>query len=126
MSFINLMASDVWSEADITNQVQNLIRVKFSAEDELKAARLARKPDATTAERSYVSDLDAWIAQCVQLGREARADMALLQQVLQVESAKMSLSDLPADGDPAPLQAVIDTATVEVLGIVAMRAEAPR
>lgn len=90
MSFINLMASDVWSAADIDNRVQSMIRSRFSAQDELRAARLARKPDATEGEAAFVASVDAWIAECIEQGHQARVDMALLHEVLAHEQAAAS------------------------------------
>lgn len=87
MSFIDLMASDVWSATDIDNKVQALIRSRYSQNDELKAARLARSGD----DADFVAAVDGWIAHCVQEGRDARADMALLLQVLDLEVAHRRL-----------------------------------
>lgn len=94
MSFIDMMASDVWSSADIDNKVQALIRSRYSAQDELKASRLARTPNPTEADAAFVVCVDSWIAECVTEGRAARVDMALLAQVLNMEVAKRRL-DMP-------------------------------
>lgn len=94
MSFINMMASDVWSSADIDNKVQALIRSRYSAQDELKASRLARTPNASETEAAFVVSVDSWIAECVAEGRSARADMNLLAQVLEMEVLKRRL-DMP-------------------------------
>lgn len=88
MSFIDMMANDVWSEADISNKVQAMIRSRYSENDELKAARLARNGGNS----AYVAEVDQWIADCVQQGREARADMALLDQVFEMEAAAHRLA----------------------------------
>ena len=90
MSFIDLMASDAWSAADIDNKVQAMIRSRYSENDELKAARLARSGDNP----AFVAEVDRWIADCVQQGRQARADMALLSQVFAMEEASRRL-ELP-------------------------------
>ena len=94
MSFVNMMASDVWSSADIDDKVQALIRSRYSAQDELKASRLARTPSPGESEAAFVVSVDAWIAECVAEGRAGRADMALLAQVLELEVAKRRL-DMP-------------------------------
>lgn len=91
MSFIEMMASDVWSSADIDNKVQALIRSRYSAQDELKASRLARTPNPSETEAAFVVSVDSWIADCVAEGRAARADMALLAQVLELEVLKRRL-----------------------------------
>lgn len=92
MSFIEMMASDVWSSADIDNKVQALIRSRYSAQDELKASRLARTPNPSETEAAFVVSVDSWIAECVAEGRAARADMALLAQVLELEVHKRRLA----------------------------------
>lgn len=92
MSFIDLMASDVWSSGDIDNRVQALIRSRYSENDELKASRLARKPDQSESDLAFVAGVDAWIAECVQQGSDARADMALLAEVLPMEDAARRLA----------------------------------
>lgn len=91
MSFIDMMANDVWSSADIDAKVQAMIRSRYSDNDELKAARLSRNGDDPT----FVAAVDAWIADCVQQGRDARADMDLLNEVLAMETAVRRL-DQPA------------------------------
>lgn len=121
MSFVNLMASDVWSDADINNRVQAIIRGQFSAEDELKAARLARKSDANADDLAFVAAVDAVIVEAVEEGRQARADNALLVAVLAYEDAAriVATSEDPDEIDAA--QAVIDAATDEVKALVAER-----
>lgn len=102
MSFVNLMGFDLWSEADIAGRVQAMIRSRYNEQDELKAARLARKADTTAAEQAYVAEVDGWIAACVAEGRQARQDTALLAQVLPVEAAQRRLEQYRlVDGKPA-------------------------
>lgn len=91
MSFIDLMQNDVWSSTDIDNKVQALIRSKYSQQDELKASRLARTTNATLADTAFVAEVDTWIADCVQQGRDAHADMKLLSEVLTMLSANARL-----------------------------------
>lgn len=140
MSFVNMMANDVWSSADIDNKVQALIRSRFSAEDELKAARLARLANPTTEEQAFVADVDGWIAACVQEGRQARADMVLLLEVFDVEAAERRLAlpvvepELDEGGnvtnqdtinsdqaERAAAQAEVDAASPEVMHWVDLR-----
>lgn len=87
-SFIDMMANDVWSQADIDNKVQAMIRSRYSDNDELKAARLAR----SGGDPAFVAALDEWIASCVAEGRQARDDMTLLLQVFDVEAAERRLA----------------------------------
>jgi hypothetical protein len=88
MSFIDLTANDVWSNTDINNKVQALIRSKYSEQDELKAARLSR----TTEDSTFVTALDLWVSGCVQEGQYARDDMKLLQEVFVMEDAQRRLN----------------------------------
>lgn len=102
MSFVNLMGSDLWTEADIASKVQAMIRSRYNEQDELKAARLSRKVDSTESELAYVWAVDSWIADCVEQGRQARIDTALLAQALEVEKAQNRLSQYRlAEGKPA-------------------------
>jgi len=114
MSFVNLMASDVWSSADIDNKVQALIRSRYSEQDELKAARLARTGDNP----DFVAAVDGWIAECVQQGREARTDMALLGKVLAHEQAAAIAKQahaLALAWNKALVAATLDPETGEVI-----------
>jgi hypothetical protein len=140
MSFVNLMASDVWSSADIDSKVQALIRSRYSADDELKASRLARKPDQSESDLAFVAGLDDWIASCVQQGIDARADSAVLSEVLLVEAAARRLAmplvepELDEEGEVtnqdaidadlaqrAEAQAVMDNASPEAKALYDLR-----
>jgi hypothetical protein len=91
MIFIDLMQNDIWSNTDIDNKVQALIRSKYSQQDELKASRLARTANATEEEISFVAAVDTWVAACVQEGRDARKDMKVLLEVLAMLDANSRL-----------------------------------
>ena len=148
MSFVDLMAEDVWSEADIVRRTEAMIRSEFPAEAETilnrKALGVATgvyvldEADEAELARYHAVTLAAQVA-----GMAARADMALLTQVLALEAARRRL-DQPVPGsvpegvddttppDPAALeadgaeraaaQAVWDAATPEALSLVEMRA----
>ena len=143
-SFVNLMASDVWSDLDISRRVQALIRSAFTAEDELKAARLARQETKTDAEAAFIASVDAAITAALTEGATARSDMALLKDVLHVEDCMriVALSAIPPalddqgavtnqdsiDADVAAksaAQAVIYAASDPVKSLVAERNPAP-
>lgn len=140
MSFIDMMANDVWSATDIDNKVQAMIRSRYSENDELKAARIARSGD----DPDFVAAVDAWIAECVQQGRDARADMALLLQVFPMEDAARRLArpavepELDEQGavtnqdavdadqaERAAAQAVLDGASPEAQALYEQRNPAP-
>lgn len=144
MSFVDLMGNDVWSPADIDARVSALIRSRFSADDELKAARLARKAEQAPEDSAFIAEVDAWIAVCVEKGRQARADMALLSEVFPMEAAKRRLDQpvvapetdgsgevLNADAvaqdaaERAEAQAVIDAASPEALALFLQRNPVP-
>jgi hypothetical protein len=131
-SFVNMMANDVWSGADIDAKVQAMIRSRYSDNDELKAARLARSGD----DPEFVAAVDAWIAECVAEGRDAQADMATLLQVFDVEAAERRLAQPEVDPsdeehyeqdqeERAAAQAVVDAASPEVMQWVEARRPEP-
>jgi hypothetical protein len=133
MSFVNMMSNDVWSDADIDSKVQAMIRSRFTENDELKAARMARNGQ----DPEFVAAVDTWIAHCVEEGRDASLDMGVLFQVFAVESAERRLAMPEVDPsdeeyyaqdaeERAAAQAVIDAASPEVMGWVdARRPPAP-
>ena len=91
MSFVNLYGNDVWSVQDINNRVQSMIRSKYSAEDELKASRLARKTDRSEEDELFIMSIDEWILQCLEEGKQAVVDNALLVEVIEYEAAERRL-----------------------------------
>lgn len=136
MSFVDMFSNDVWSSTDIDAKVQAMIRSRYSENDELKAARLAR----SGGDPAFVAAVDDWIAACVDEGRQARDDMALLLQVFDVEAAERRLAlpvvepEYDEDGNIINMdalaqdqnerdaaEAVVDDAPQEVLYWVEMR-----
>lgn len=100
MSFINMLSNDIWTEQDITNRTEAMVRSVISVQDELV---LNRKIQGAALNKYQLTQADAaqmeLLAQAgytaQQEGIAARTDMALLLQVFEVESAKKRLS-LPA------------------------------
>ena len=92
MSYVDLMGNDVWPLSDIDRKTQSLIRSKVSQDDEFKAARLARKVDATADDLAFVAFVDSVIADALAQASEARADSALLAETLQYETATTRLA----------------------------------
>lgn len=97
MSFVDLMASDVWSEADITRRTEALVRAEFSAERETILNRkvsgaLAGQYQLTEAEQAEVALFQRVTLAAKQAGEQARADMALLLEVFDVEAAARRLA----------------------------------
>jgi hypothetical protein len=87
MSFIDLTAREVWSNIDIDNKVQALIRSKYSVMDEMKAARLSRQSECSADDLLFISSVDSWITECIQQGKEARIDNQKLIEMIQLEEA---------------------------------------
>lgn len=101
-SFINLLASHTWSEADIVNRTEALIATEFPAN---AVAILNRKVTAATiGAYTLTEEEQAEVARYAQVctdaaieGNAARADMALLAEVLAVEAGTMDLESLSLD-----------------------------
>lgn len=108
MSFVNLMANDVWSLVDIDNKVQALIRSKYATTDELKAARFSRKGQRTAPEAAFITGVDTWVASCILEGQQAKLDSALLAATLSFEAANRRLSQRLLDVDVTEDQPVLD------------------
>lgn len=97
MSFVNLLANDVWSEADIVRRTEAMIRSEFSADAETILNRKvsgmalgAYKPSA--ADQVEIARYNKTAHDAQVAGAKARADMALLQQVFAIEAAARRLS----------------------------------
>lgn len=102
MSYVDLMANDVWSLQDIDRRTQALIRSKVTQEDEFKASRLARKVDASQADLDFVAFVDGVIADVLSQATQARADSALLSETLKYEAAEARLAQYQLSvGKPA-------------------------
>ena len=102
MSFVDLMANDVWSDADITRRTESMIRAEFSAEAE---TILNRKVSGmvlgiyapTEAEMIEMGRYQMAVEAARIAGVEARADMVLLSAVMALEEAQRVLDNADAD-----------------------------
>lgn len=97
MSFINMLSNDIWTEQDITNRTEAMVRSVISVQDELVLNRKIQgaalnKCQLTQADTAQMELLAQAGYTAQQEGIAARADMALLLQVFEVESAKKRLS----------------------------------
>lgn len=131
-SFIDLMASDVWTDADITRRTEAMIRTEFSLEAETilnrKALGLSLGTYSPTSEEMAEMARYTAMAQLAHdAGIAAREDMALLNAVLALETAHWRLT-LPMVEDSemdveerAAAQAVIDGANAGALALFAAR-----
>jgi len=99
MSFVDLMADDVWAEADIVRRTEAMIRSEFSLETE---TILSRKVSGmvlgiyvqTEAEQAEMARYQGVVEAARVAGNEARADMALLLRVFPLEAAQRRLDRL--------------------------------
>ena len=96
MSFVNLMASDVWSEVDIVNRTESMIAGHSTPQAVVILQRkvTAEQLGQYTLTEAEKEELQAYQLACYraqQAGIEARADMALLTEVLAVESGTLQL-----------------------------------
>ena len=96
MSFINLMANDVWSEADIIRRTEAMIRSEFSLDMETILNRKVLgisigSYTPTEADLAEIARYDQVAKAAQAAGVDARADMALLLQVFPLEAAQRCL-----------------------------------
>lgn len=127
MSFIDMMADDVWSDADITNRTEAMVRAQVSTMEELVLNR--KLQGAALGQYTLTAEDQAQMALLAQAGYAAqqegiaaRADMALLHKVFEVEEAEKLLADPDAGEDEkAAAQGQIDAADAEVMGWVEAR-----
>ena len=141
MSFIDLYSNTIWTETDISNKVQSIIRSQFSAEDELKASRLSRQSKPSASDMEYINMVDSAIQSAIDQGRAARSDNQLLIQVIDYETAVLRLRrpeepefilDQDENEIPNPLyemdqeqrlaaQTVVDAVSTEVIELADQR-----
>ena len=145
MSFIDMMANDVWSDADITNRTEAMVRAVVPVAEELVLNRKIQgaalgQYTLTAGDQAQMALLAQAGFTAQQEGIAARHDMLVLTEVFEVEKAEQRLS-LPAvepildeegnvtnqaeiDADAAERAAAqerIDAADDEVMGWVEAR-----
>ena len=156
MSIVNLLKNDIWSEADIINAGRAAIysQISFDRQQELQTIMLghiAGMRTATMEEMAEIAQVQAVTQAQVIANAAARADMALLNDVLAYEAALERLtcdvvdgpltiehtdfngavSDIPNPAieidavERADAQAVIDSASEDTLDLYALRHPAP-
>ena len=131
-SFINLLGSDVWSEADIVNRTESMLRSEVSVAAEgilnrkIQGAMLGQYT-LSLQEQAEIGHFAQITAMAQQAGEAARADMALLRNTLMLEAAQRRLLQPEAIDDAADAlarlaaQATIDAASPDVLALAALR-----
>lgn len=97
MSFINLFSNEIWSDQDITNRTEAMVRSVVSLQDELVLNRKIQ--GANLGQYTLTQDDQAQMELLAQAGFNAqqeginaRNDMKLLLKVLEYEKAKNRLS----------------------------------
>ncbi len=135
-SLVNLMADDVWSDGDIINRTEAMVRSEFSVDAE---AILNRKVSGallgaysmTPEEEAEVMRFNAAVTAASAAGAQARADMALLQHALDAEAAQRRLELPPADPpteqdgyERQAAEAVLEAVTDQVQELLDARAAA--
>ncbi len=151
MSIVNLLKNDIWSEADIINAGRAAIysQISFDRQQELQTIMLghiAGMRTATMEELAEIAQVQAVTEAQASANALARADMALLNDVLAYEAALERLT-LPSVTEPlmimegevevpnpwiahdaqerAEAQDLIDGVTQETLDLYALRHPAP-
>lgn len=150
MSFINLLGSDNWTDADIINRTEAMIASEFpKARIDILTRKVQGQAMGYALTEQETADLQAYQAVCYQAGAAAdaaRADMVLLNDVMAHERAVERLTRTPvteplmiAEGEiqilnPAvehdmaergDAQDIIDNAHEQVLALYALRHPVP-
>lgn len=135
MSFVNLMGNDLWSDTDIINRTESMVRSEFSvAEERILSRKISGAAsglyEMTEGDLADLADFQVVVFRAQQAGVEARSDLALLRQVLQYEVA-LKVLQLPAaeesempeqdSAERTGAQAIVDTASPSVLALYALR-----
>lgn len=102
MSFIDMMASDRWSEQDIVNRTEAMIAAEFPQAqvaiiNRIVTAAAANMYQLSEQELAEVQRYNEVCLEARQAGEAARADMRLLEQVLDYEAAQHTISTAGQD-----------------------------
>lgn len=97
MRFINMLANDVWTEAEIVNRTEAMVRSRMSLADELVLNRKiegARAGQYTLSleDEAQMAELAAAGMEAQMAGIAARTDMLTLLEVFEVEAAEKRLA----------------------------------
>jgi hypothetical protein len=131
-SFIDLMANDNWSDADIVRRTEAILSSQFPNSQILQRKVQGQMLGQYTLTADEQAQLQAYAAASFAAGADAdqaRADMDLLRRTWAVEAAQTRLAQPVVDGDDqdaaerAAAQAVIDAATPDALALAAQRAQ---
>ena len=125
MSFVNLLANDVWSEYDIIRRTEAMIRKEFSLEVETILNRkvlgmTTGSYEATPEDLDEIERYTAVVMEAREAGNAARSDMQLLLKVLEMEKAKARLNKMSLENaieivNRPPVEPIFDEETSEFL-----------
>ena len=118
MSFINMMANDVWSEADILKKTESMIRTYYSEEEETILNRkmtgvITGNYQLTAKEAAEIQDFSVKIMESRQANIEATRDMLLLLRVLDTEKSFLRLR-LPIPEEVIEEEIVTNQAEIDI------------
>lgn len=127
MSFVDLMSSDIWTEAAIKSRLHAEIRGEISEQAEMECNRALQGAmlgahTLTVQEKQAIGKFKVVTERVAALGVQARSDAALLVQIMALEEAsrrlKQPLTD-PVDpvdeAERLAAQALLNAATPEAL-----------
>lgn len=102
MSFIDLMSDDNWTEADVLNRTEAIVRSNFSvAEEQILnrkvSASLLQQYVMTPQDLIDLSNFTQVATEAKQLGEDARIDVLLLNQIKHAEQLYRSVQLLEKD-----------------------------
>lgn len=122
--FIDMMANDRWSEADIVNRTEAMIASEFPPNEvaiinRIVTAAAAGIYELTPEEIEKVDHYNLVCLQAREAGDASRLDMVLLSQVLDYEEAKVNKAQ--AEANLLKADAVLALATDAVLALVEQR-----
>lgn len=101
-SFIDMMASDRWSESDIINRTEAMISAEFTPNQVAIINRVATAAgigqyQLAAEEQAEIARYNAACLAARDAGNAARADMRLLEQALDYEAAQRTIQAASRD-----------------------------
>lgn len=111
MGFVDLMSNDVWTDSDITNRTESMIRSKFSVIDEQVlnrkiAGSMIGSYTLTDEDKATIAEFTQVTTAAQQAGVEARNDVKLLADIQNVEAAEKRLAQPTLDPEQNTREAV--------------------
>lgn len=126
-SFVDMMDDTVWTENDIINRTETMIRQYFSSDAEnilirKTSAAIMGQYQLTPEEQQEIHNYAAICAQAQNAGRQAREDMRLLKQAMDYEKAQHILETYRTQTlETVRAEETINTAPADVVSLVGER-----